>query len=374
MGEGLRGGIRAALIAAAGMALPCVAYAQESLELESRITVLEQRTLDAQQQAPLYQRVQERDEGDRIYRYSATPDSGAARFLPFLSALTSPLAARTEATCTNAPGTPGQDRIRRIVSAGLASGAASFSSNAQEVEDGESDVVIIGLARLSWTRRSARGLCSGGSADSAPSYDPRWSLFANVSAAGSRYLDNTSTDTSRVAIAIGYNTILGQDTVNEGRSYRSRLNLEVRSAANYREFYDNWSSDTYDARATYSRTFAASPRGSSGMSITAGHVFSNPDRNSYDHASIELQRTIVDQPSGWKLRLSATAAYRDYESAEPVQFDETRYTISAVLSRQIAPDVNIDIGINLDARESDIPIREFEAASAPITIGFSRTF
>lgn len=362
MGGQKQGGVRLrlALIAAAAFVLPASAYAQDSaLDIESRFTAIEDRTDDVQFESQIFRRDADRAEPPRVELDAPV--------------LIGPLSARTPITCVNGE-TPRSEFVRRIVGEASAGTGATFTTNAQESESGDDDIVVSGVLKYQWTRRSGSGLCRSANPQRDPAYDPRWAFSATAAASGLHYVDGASTDATRFAVTLGFNTRLFENSRTQTLRYRTRLNVQVVNAVNYSEFYDDWASTTHDARATLSHTLFGTSRGSAGVSLTAGHVFANPERNSYDHASFEAQRIFNDIGGGWRLTFTASAGYRDYTDAIPIEFDETRYGLSAKLTREIAPNVNFDFAVNLDSRESDIPAREFDAASAPISIGISRSF
>jgi hypothetical protein len=279
-----------------------------------------------------------------------------------------------EVNCTNDPGhtLPKVEELRRRIGSATGAIGATYTSNASESDGGEDDILTTTNIRLERIQRSRDGLCR--QAGPGTIFDPEraYSLYANSLSLA--FAEDNGADASRFTVGGYMSWALDNGAAFGGRRFQTRATVSLDNNVTYLGLYQNWISTTHDLRVGVSHIL--NPRSTDGpltLRGAVGRVFANPERSSYNLATVSLTREW--QPNDkWTVAVAGAVTYNEYADAEPEDFADTRYRLGVTVGYTLAPDLVLETSANIEARTSDIPVREFEAMSMPFTIRFVRKF
>lgn len=343
------------------LAWPATALAQDAIDIDSSFTAF------APELAPLPDVIE------------ANP---AARSEPPSVLLVDPrLSDRpNELYCTNVAADqqnamPNLRALRRTVSSGTGAINATYTSNASELDGGEQDILTTTTLRLERVRRTREGLCRRvpTPAGEVTAFEPQraYTLYAN--SLNLAFRDDNAADASRFTLGGNISWALDDGRADNRERYRTRASVSLDNNVTYLGLYQDWISTTHDLRAGVSHILSRPANGTWTVKGAVGRVFSNPERGSYNLATVSLTRDM-QLNDDWALSFSGSVTYNQFADAEPEDFDDTRYRLGMTVTRTIATDVAVEATINLDARTSDIPIREYDAISLPLAFRVVRRF
>ncbi|MGQ0533893.1 MAG: hypothetical protein ACT4OF_14570 [Caulobacteraceae bacterium] len=306
-------------------------------------------------------------------------------FVPPVSAAGVP---RVEVRCDNPTRRefPNLAQVRRTGHAGLGAIGATYTSNASESDGGEDDILTTTTLRLERSRRSEHGLCrvvtDPTTGNRATVFDAQMSYSIYAQSLNLAFRDDNGVDASRLTIGGNISWRLDDGRTLGYERYRTRAFAQLENSVTYGGVYDDWISTTHDARIGVTHTLrlynadAAVPGSTNGaltLQAAVGRVFANPERASYNLATATLAREWQFNPD-WAIKATGAVTYQNYSDAVPQDFDDTRYRLALTITRTFATDVAAEVTFNVDARTSDVPAREFEAASLPLVFKITRRF
>ena len=350
--------IAVAVTAMTLLALPSMAFAQDAIDLEFRQSTSE----------PL---ISERDA--EAETSPMLPESAAApgTYFLFLRNVYAPPRMAADLVRSGVPDTcnaAGNSEIDLNEHTLKGDVGVNSMSNAAQTDGGDSDVVATVRAEATWRRLSEVGVCSRPGERLV--FSPDWDVTATLTATANDSFDEIAGDDSSIALQIAYTHRLGHSTTEDG-AFQNRASLSLESSAGYGDFYDDWTVSTNNLRLGVSHFMRSDRRGSTSVGANLGHVYANPDRASYSYVGLEAAHTVKDIADGWKLRLSGSVSYREYDEVTP-QREDYIYSLGATISHKIGQDTEILIGLNGRMRDSNINSRDYESINIPITL--RRTF